>query len=426
VGGKGAAALGLGGQVDPDVIGRLYQHNIGPSGELPVKRRQDKAAEDRETAAVTAYLTAHPYASALELAEVQAAERGKDPHQVPYFDLTVSAVKSVSVLHASYRVAARQAQEWAGGTGHLLNLWTAAVRQTLHPDIDQQIKARLTETEAWRYEREHSRQAQRQRLRAAQLAGHDIAALIDRITAAPMDRARSIASVLHGRLQRLALPQLAGHDATWAQRTPAGAPAVARELAAALDDRVRALGEQLAASPEPWLARQLGVLVPNASPALREEYARRAGAAAAYREAAGITDPDQAVSLEPHHGNPELENMRKAVFTALGIRDEVDVLRGLHRGELESRILAGKRAHASAPPDMSRTLRLTAQAEADALQQTADAEVRRDEPGAASGGVGERGADGRHNVHRPEARTVAASPWSWYAPNKLPGSRVLG
>ena len=53
---------------------------------------------------MAAYLAAHPYASAVELAEVRAAERGKDPHQVPYFDLTVSAVKSVSVLHASYRV----------------------------------------------------------------------------------------------------------------------------------------------------------------------------------------------------------------------------------------------------------------------------------------------------------------------------------
>ena len=81
----------------------------------------------------------------------------------------------------------RQAQEWAGGTGHLLHLWSAATRQALYPDIDQQIKARLTETEAWRYDREHSRQALQQRLRAAQLAGHDIRAVIDQITAAPMD-----------------------------------------------------------------------------------------------------------------------------------------------------------------------------------------------------------------------------------------------
>ena len=60
---------------------------------------------------MAAYRAAHPYASATELAEVRAAERGTDPHQVPYFDLTVDVVKSVSVLHASYRVSARQARE---------------------------------------------------------------------------------------------------------------------------------------------------------------------------------------------------------------------------------------------------------------------------------------------------------------------------
>ena len=106
--GKGAATLGLSGQVEPGVIGRLYQENTGPGGELLVRRRQSKKADERETAAVAAYLAAHPYASAVELAEVRAAERGKDPHTVPYFDLTVSAVKSVSVLHASYRVSARR------------------------------------------------------------------------------------------------------------------------------------------------------------------------------------------------------------------------------------------------------------------------------------------------------------------------------
>jgi conjugative relaxase-like TrwC/TraI family protein len=278
----------------------------------------------------------------------------------------------------------RQAQDWSGGTGHLLTLWSAAIRQTLHPGIDQQIKARLTETEAWRYDREPSRQALHQRLRAAQLAGHDITALINQISAAPMDGAQSIASVLHGRLQRLALPQLAEHDLTWAQRTPASAPAVAHELAAALDARARALGDQLTVSPEPWLARHLGILAPAASPALRADYTRRAGIAAAYREAAGITNPDQVISLEPHRSNPELENLSKAVFTALEIRDEVDIIRGLHRGELEARILAGQCARASAPLDVSGTLRLTAQAEADALQQSADAEVQHEERGAAS------------------------------------------
>ena len=63
-----------------------------------------------------------------------------------------------------------------------------------------------------------------------------------------------------------------------------------------LDQRARALGEQLAASPEPWLAKRLGVLAPHASPLLRDDCARRAPAAAVYREAAGITDP----AAHPH------------------------------------------------------------------------------------------------------------------------------
>ena len=297
----------------------------------------------------------------------------------------------------------RQAQDWAGGTGHLLTLWSAATRHTLHPQIDERIKARLTESEACRYERDHSRKALEQRLRAAQLAGHDIGALIDRITAAPMDRARSISSVLHGRLQRLALPDLR-HDVTWAQRTPAGAPAAARELAAALDDRARALGEGMAASPEPWLACQLGVLAPGASPALREEYTRRAGTAAAYREAAGITNPDQAVSLGPHRGNPELEAMRKTALAALEIRDEADIMRGLDRGELEARALQGERGRAAAPPDVSSQLRLTAQAEADAHQQSAAAQTRHNYTGAAS------------------ATALAAAP----APDPTTGTSALG
>ena len=309
------------------------------------------------------------------------------PGHKPYQQATPEAVlagvlqRDAGDLSATEQI--RQAQDWAGGTGHLLTLWSAAVRQTLHPQIDERIKARLTESEAWRYEREHSRQALQHKLRAAQLAGHDVHALIDRITAAPMDRARSISSVLHGRLQKLALPDLR-YDVTWAQRTPAGAPAVAHELAAGLDDRARALGERMAASPEPWLARQLGVLAPGASPALREEYIRRAGTAAAYREAAGITNPDQAVSPEPHRNQPELEAMRKAIFAALEIRDEADMIRVLDRGELETRALQGERARAAGPPDVSSRLRLTAQAEADAHRQSADAQAQHDHTGAAS------------------------------------------
>jgi hypothetical protein len=177
------------------------------------------------------------------------APSGHEPYQQAAAESVLANVMGQDAEDLSATEQIRQAQEWAGGTGHLLHLWSVATRQALYPDIDQRIKARLTESEAWRYDREHSRQALQQRLRAAQLTGHDITALIDQITTAPMDRARSISSVLHFRLQQLTLPQFAAHDATWEQRTPASAPAVARELAAGLDDRVRALGARMAARP---------------------------------------------------------------------------------------------------------------------------------------------------------------------------------
>jgi hypothetical protein len=310
------------------------------------------------------------------------APPGHPPYQQASPESVVKAILDRDVPDLSATEQIRHAQEQAGGTGHLLTLWSAAVKRSLYPHIDQQIKARLTESQACRFEREHSRPVLRQKLLAAQLAGHDINSIIDQITAAPLDGARSISSVLHGRLQQLQLPNL-GYDVTWAQRTPKDAPAVPHELAAGLDQRARALGEQLAVSPEPWLASRLGVLAPHASPLLREDYARRAAAAAAYREAAGITDPEQAIASEPHRGNPELDHLRQAAIRALEIRDETEITRRMTHGELEARILDGDRALASAPPDVSRELRLTAQAEADAWLQSADAEIRHDPAGSA-------------------------------------------
>ena len=102
------------------------------------------------------------------------APPGHQPYQQAAPESVLAGIMERDAGDLSATEQIRQAQDWAGGTGHLLTLWSAAVRQTLYPDIDQQIKARLTESEAWRYEREHSRQALQQRLRAAQLAGHDL------------------------------------------------------------------------------------------------------------------------------------------------------------------------------------------------------------------------------------------------------------
>ncbi|MGH3285026.1 MAG: AAA family ATPase [Streptosporangiaceae bacterium] len=306
------------------------------------------------------------------------APPGHEPYQQAAAESVLASVlqREADDLAATEQI--RQAQEWTGGTGHLLHLWSAATRPTLYPDIDQQITARLTESEAWRYQREHSRQAlqQQQLLRAVQLAGNDIGALIDQITAAPMDGARSISSVLHGRLQHATLPD-PGHDTTWSQRTPHNAPELAHELAAGLDDRIRELGERMIQRPQPWLLKHLGMLAPDASPALHEDYARRAGIAAGYRETARITDPGQAISAQPHRASPELDAMRLSTMKALAIPENPYAT--MTRGELEARILDGEHAQAAAPPEVSGQLRITAQAEADAWRQSADATALHDQ-----------------------------------------------
>jgi hypothetical protein len=55
-------------------------------------------------------------------------------------------------------------------------------------------------------------------------------------------------------------------------------------------------------------------------------------------------------------------------FQALEIADEHAEIRAMSRAELEARVLQGERAQATAPPDVSERLRVTAQAEADAWQ----------------------------------------------------------
>ena len=99
--------------VDPDVLQALYMDRVGPDGQrLDARARaRYRPVGEREDLAVEAHLALHPLATEGDLEAVRAAERAKSRNSTPYFDFTVSAAKSVSVLHASYLVAARQARK---------------------------------------------------------------------------------------------------------------------------------------------------------------------------------------------------------------------------------------------------------------------------------------------------------------------------
>ena len=79
----------------------------------------------------------------------------------------------------------------------------------------------------------------------------------------------------------------------------------------------------------------------------------------------------------PGH-QPYQQAAPESVLAGLLQRDAGDLSATMSRGELEARVLQGERAQATAPPDVSGRLRLTAQAEADAWQQSAAAETEHD------------------------------------------------
>jgi hypothetical protein len=191
-------------------------------------------------------------------------------------------------------------------------------------------------------------------------------------------------------------------------RTPQNASELAKAAASALDARVTDLGYRALERPEPWLLQRLGVLPPDASPLLREDYARRAGIAAAYREAEGITDPSIAISLAGHKRSPELETMRQDTIRALEIPDDEALIRAATNGELQARVARGRQAQAAAP-EPAHELRAVTLAEAEAKIRAAEPEA--DEPARAEA------ASLAHilGAHRTELEAVQAGYDRWSA-----------
>ena len=259
---------------------------------------------------------------------------GKEPELVNP-EVVLAEIIGNDATELTATEAIRQAQEWPASTGHLANIWAAATRDTVKETIDSKLKERLAASEYQRYLREPQRQPLQHALTERELNGENLTTLIDRITSADLTGARSISAVLHGRLARIEKSQ--GTPSTWAQRTPENAPQLAHEAAKAIDDRITALGMRCAEKPEPWLTSQLGAFPVHGSALEQQDYLHRAGSAAAYREAAGIDNPHQAVSLTPHKGDPVRERMRRDTITQLEIRDEEQLYRAMSRGELEAK-----------------------------------------------------------------------------------------
>ena len=143
------------------------------------------------------------------------------------------------------------------------------------PKIDEMVRQRVTPAEFDRYMKDPERPAFLQVLRAHEIGGRPIPDLLDAITAEPLDGARSIAAVLHGRAGKGPAPAR-GTTTGWDERAPRDASPEIEAAGHMLDARQAALGERLAANPPAWAVEAWGV--PPAEPgALRDDWQRRAG-----------------------------------------------------------------------------------------------------------------------------------------------------
>ena len=119
-----------------------------------------------------------------------------------------------------------------------------------------------------------------------------------------------------------------------------------------LDARQTALGERLAANPPEWARERWGDPRGKAARELAD-WIELASIVESYREAAGITDPEQAIGPVPS-GKPHLAEAFHAAVRALRLPDEAALLKAMGQGELEAAVDGHDRAAAVAPGPTSR------------------------------------------------------------------------
>ena len=182
----------------------------------------------------------------------------------------------------------------------------------------------------------HKEQWLHRTLHAAELAGLDPGEVLARAVAErDLIGARDIIAVIDARIRRRHGDLAPLPAPSWSAQVPQtddpGRRRFLIQLAAAMDDRRRRVGEHAAASALPWAIAALGT--PPDDPEARLGWQGKAAAIGAYRELSGHDHPDDPIGPEPATGSPDLRAAWHEARAALTL-DEAGDIRHLTDGQL--------------------------------------------------------------------------------------------
>ena len=170
----------------------------------------------------------------------ETAPEGKEPYEQATPEAVIHQVMERDSRELSAIEQIRQSQEWASGTGHVLNLWAAAMRgRRSIPRLTPNCAAPLPRANTPGTRKNTSARHCLRRSANGCSPGHDVRSVIREITLSPLDGARSVSAVLHGRLGKTVRPDA---PVSWTARTPESAGEIARATAEALDAAHRSPG----------------------------------------------------------------------------------------------------------------------------------------------------------------------------------------
>jgi conjugative relaxase-like TrwC/TraI family protein len=196
-------------------------------------------------------------------------------------------------------------------------------------------------------------------VRSAELTGLDGAEVIRvATTGRPFTGARSRSAVLDARIRQMTGDLAPAIRDSWTARVPTFAnPDLGRymgEVAAAMDDRQRRIGEHGAREAPLWATQALGQ-VPD-GPEARAEWEAKAGWLGAYREMFGWDHPGEAIGPEPASTSPEARAEWHSAFAVMARVEGIDV-RNLTDGQLLARRRAYEAETSWAPKHVAEELR---------------------------------------------------------------------